>query len=214
MDTQSQYSRRRLLKATTIGAALSMIGVAELSSGIAHAASTIPFTGTSVDAVFHQVMSTPNSSAVISMTSNQPDGLVTATLSRGFTVFDNNQVARGILKPISGSALQGSSLMLFSDRSLYVPDPNQQPGGFDTGNYQPFSDQATSPVTITLTLLSSGTYQLELNISGLNRDFQFPLNLIGDLAYGVTAAIGNSEPVAHATHLISLLYSPPPPPIN
>jgi hypothetical protein len=61
---------------------------------------------------------------------------------------------------------------------------------------------------ITLISPSRGAYELELNIpSPFNRDFHSPLTVYGDVAYGSTSAIGNTEHVDYATYLISLQYS-------
>ena len=143
----------------------------------------------SIDYVFHQVISA-GGAGDMTIVSNQPDGLVTYT--------------SGSLYKISDSALQGNASMLFSDRLLDYPDP----GGGPVLLQNRFSGQASQALQITLTSPSSGTYELELNIpSPFNRDFHSPLTVYGDLAYGSTSAIGNTEDVDYATYLISLKYS-------
>lgn len=143
----------------------------------------------SIDAVFHQVMS-EGGNAVIIVVSNQPDGLVTYTTAT--------------LYRISGSALQGNGSMLFSDRLLDYPDPSGGPVLLQNR----FNRQAAQDLQITLTSPSNGAYALELNIpSPFNRDFHSPLTVYGDVAYGSTNAIGNTEHVASATYLVSLQYS-------
>ena len=95
--------------------------------------------------------------------------------------------------------------MLFSDRLLDYPDPSGGP----ILSQNRFNGQASQELQITLTSPSSDVYELELNIpSPFNRDFHLSLTVYGDLAYGSTSAIGNTEHVASATYLISLQSSP------
>ena len=102
----------------------------------------------------------------------------------------------------------GDATILFSDRVITLPGPD--PAGL--GSQQPFDVEA--PNTATLALAPAGSadstsssWDVNLALPApFNRTFDFTAEVIGSTLVGITPAIGISENVDHATHVISLRF--------
>lgn len=102
----------------------------------------------------------------------------------------------------------GAATVLFSDRILALPGPD--PGGF--GPQQPFDVEAPNTATLALAPAgngdsSSNSWNVNLALPApFNRTFNFTAEVMGSTLVGTTPAIGISEQVDHATHVISLRF--------
>jgi hypothetical protein len=154
-----------------------------------------------------QVFQSPQSGGgyPVTVVSNQPDGIVGFGGSSGSFAGPAN----GIQGRVSGpNQLSGStSGYLFSDRTTYTPSQ----GGFG-GTYQPFSINGPVPFSFTLTWTGSGQYTIGLNFgTGINRQFSFSGQCIGEALVGYTRAIGNNEWTDDATYTVTIgTFAPDP----
>jgi hypothetical protein len=98
--------------------------------------------------------------------------------------------------------------VLFSDRVLTLPGPD--PAGF--GPQQPFDVEAPNTATLALAPAGSGdshssSWDVNLALPApFNRTFDFTAEVMGSTLVGTTPAIGISENVDQATHVMSLRF--------
>ena len=97
--------------------------------------------------------------------------------------------------------------MLFSDRTFTRPD---SPEGL--GPQQPFNILAPNRATLALAPSGSGhadspSWDIFLALPApFNRTFSFTAMVIGSTIVGITPAIGMSEHIDYATHVLSLEF--------
>lgn len=196
---------RLMLAVCAAGTALGVGGTAafaEAGSGSAapHTARTVRTAAAGMScAGLDQVFQSPqtNGRYPVTIVSNQPDGIA------GFA---GTQYAwsptGGVDARFSGNQLSGStSNYLFSDRSTFIPPTG---GGFG-GSYQPFSINAPVPLSFTLSRAGAGQYTIQLTFgTGINRQFTFGAQCIGEALVGYTYAIGNNEWTDNATYAITI----------
>ena len=163
-------------------------------AGTAHAAAALSCAG--LDQLFQSPQT--NGTYAVTIVSNQPDGLV------GFAGSTNSAYvpSGGVPGRFSGTQLSGSTNnYLFSDRATFTAP---QGGGFG-GVYQPFSINSPAPLSYTLTRAAAGQYTIGLNFgSGINRQFSFTGQCIGEALVGYTRAIGNNEWTDDATYTVTI----------
>ena len=147
-----------------------------------------------------QVFQTPqtNGTYPVTVVSNQPDGIV----GYGGEQYSYSYPSGGVSGQFANGQLTGStSNYLFSDRSTFIPPTG---GGFG-GASQPFSINAPVPLSYTLARTGAGQYTVGLNFgSGINRQFSFAAQCIGESLVGYTRAIGNNEYTDDATYTITI----------
>ncbi|MEZ0112988.1 hypothetical protein ABH920_007013 [Catenulispora sp. EB89] len=163
------------------------------AAGVARAAAGLSCSG--LDQVFQSPQT--GGSYPVTVVSNQPDGIV----GFGGTPYGYGG-SDGVPGRFSGGQLSGSTGgYLFSDRSTFIPSGG---GGFG-GSYQPFSVSSLVPLTYTLTRNGAGQYTIGLNFgTGINRQFSFSAQCIGESLVGYTNAIGNNEWTDNATYVVTI----------
>lgn len=146
----------------------------------------------------------------LTMVSNQGDAIASYTLGELRYVQAPTVITPGEPPMFTRNHLESSAdaTVLFSDRVLTLPGPD--PNGF--GTQQPFDVEAPNTATVALAPSGSGdanSQSWDVNLSlpaPFNRTFEFTAAVMGSTIVGTTPAIGMSEHVDQATHVLSMKF--------
>jgi hypothetical protein len=146
----------------------------------------------------------------VTVVSNQGDAIVSYTVGSMDYVSAPSRVMRGT-SPVflrDHLASRDNATVLFSDRTATLRSTN--PEGL--GQQQPFNVEAPNHATLALAPSQSNhadskTWEVFLALPApFNRTFDFTATVMGSTIVGTTPAVGMSENVDHATHVVSLKF--------
>jgi hypothetical protein len=163
--------------------------------------------------VFDQAALTEGTTS-LTLVSNQGDAIASYMVGDLRFARAPKEVVLGESAVLQRSHLESSAdaVVLFSDRILTIP--GSDPAGF--GPQQPFDVEAPNTATIALAPTGDGdshsaTWDVKLTLPApFNRTFDFVAQVNGSTLVGTTPAIGMSENVDEATHVVSMRFLPAP----
>lgn len=145
-----------------------------------------------LDQLFRSLRS--NGTYRLTVTSNQPDGIV------GFCGHFPGNFSVNARQSGPGELTATTTNYLFSDRTFDAPS-----NGPFVGPAQGFSIYAPEPVTVTVRQPADGQYLVVLHFTGgINRRFEIPGQCVGEAIVGYTSAIGNNEHAHRATYVVTV----------
>jgi hypothetical protein len=150
----------------------------------------------------------------LTLVSNQGDAIASYMVGDMRFADAPKEIVRDESPVLQRSHLESSAdaTVLFSDRIMTLPGPD--PAGF--GPQQPFDVEAPNTATIALAPTGSedshsATWDVKLTLPApFNRTFDFVAQVNGSTLVGTTPAIGMSENVDEATHVMSMRFRPAP----
>jgi len=145
----------------------------------------------------------------VTVVSNQSDGIASYAFGTLGYVPTPSRIVPGASAVFHRDHLAstGKAEVLFSDRTFTRPD---DPAGF--GPQQPFNVLASNQATLALAPSGSShadspSWDIFLALPApFNRTFGFTAMVIGSTIVGTTPAIGVTEQIAYATHVLSLEF--------
>jgi len=166
-----------------------------------------------ISEVFDQAAATEGTTS-LTLVSNQGDAIASYLVGDMRFAPAPKEIIRGQSPVLQRSHLESATeaAVLFSDRVLTLPGPD--PAGF--GPQQPFDVEAPNTATIALAPTGNGdsrstSWDVKLTLPApFDRTFDFVAQVNGSTLVGTTPAIGRSENVDEATHVISMRFLPAP----
>lgn len=163
--------------------------------------------------VFDQAAHTEGTTS-LTLVSNQGDAIASYMVGDMRFAPAPTEIVAGESSVLQRSHLESSAdaTVLFSDRLITLPGAD--PAGF--GPQQPFDVEAPNSATIALAPTGSGdshsaSWDVKLTLPApFNRSFDFVAQVNGSTLVGTTPAIGMSEKVDEATHVMSMRFLPAP----
>lgn len=161
--------------------------------------------------VFDQAVSRPEGTVNFTLVSNQGDAIASYMVGGLRYVRAPREIRPGEASVFQRNHLESSAdaTVLFSDRVLDLAPP----GSAGLGPYQPFDVEAPNTATLALAPAGDGdshssSWNVHLYLPApFNRPFDFTAEVMGSTLVGTTKAIGISEHVDQATHVMSLKYT-------